>query len=148
MKPTDFLASIRQMIKYHESMLKDICEDYQLSLIEANIISFLYNNPGKDTAGDIVELRMLSKGNVSKAVEELIQKSLLSRTPDTADRRKIHLALRPEARPITDRIKKMKQEYDREIFQGLSEEEIRQFYALSQRIKENAQEAMKRREKK
>ena len=42
----------------------------------------------------------------------------------------------------------MKQEYDREIFQGLSEEEIRQFYALSQRIKENAQEAMKRREKK
>ena len=42
-------------------MLKEICGAYHLTMIEANIISFLYNNPGKDTAGDIVELRMLSR---------------------------------------------------------------------------------------
>ena len=41
--------------------------------MEADIISFLKNNPGKDTAADIVELRMLSKGAVSKTVEALIQ---------------------------------------------------------------------------
>ena len=71
-------------------MLKDICNNYQLTIIEATIISFLYNNPGKDTAADIVELRMLSKGNVSQAVESLIQKSLLKREQDKEDRRKIH----------------------------------------------------------
>ena len=62
---TDFLMYFRRIIKLHESMLKEICETYQLTMIEANIISFLYNNPGRDTARDIVELRMLSKGNVS-----------------------------------------------------------------------------------
>ena len=31
-------------------------------LVEAQVVSFLHNNPTKDTAGDIVELRMLSKG--------------------------------------------------------------------------------------
>lgn len=71
---SNFLVNIRRIIKLHETMLKQICQDYHLSLIEATIISFLYNNPGKDTAADIVELRMLSKGNVSQAVESLIQK--------------------------------------------------------------------------
>ena len=79
---TDFLMYFRRIIKLHESMLKEICETYQLTMIEANIISFLYNNPGRDTARDIVELRMLSKGNVSQAVESLIQKGMLKRIPD------------------------------------------------------------------
>lgn len=66
MQTTDFLTMIRRIIKLHEGMLKEVCEHYQLALIEANIISFLYNNPGRDTAGDIVELRMLAKGNVPR----------------------------------------------------------------------------------
>lgn len=71
-RPTDFLTNIRRIIKLHESMLKGICETYRLSLIEATIISFLYNNPGKDTAADIVELRMLSKGNGGKLDAEIL----------------------------------------------------------------------------
>ena len=106
-RPTDFLTNIRRIIKLHESMLKGICETYRLSLIEATIISFLYNNPGKDTAADIVELRMLSKGNVSQAVESLMQKSLLQRRQDTEDRRKIHLSLTQAAQPITASLKEL-----------------------------------------
>ena len=74
---TGLLLCIRKTVKLYESMLKPVCDHYRLTLIEADIISFLQNNPGKDTAGDIVGLRMLSKGNVSQAVESLIQKSLL-----------------------------------------------------------------------
>lgn len=69
---TDFLTSIRRIIKLHESLLKEVCEQYQFSLDEANVIGFLHNNPGKDTAGDIVGLRMMAKGNVSQATESLI----------------------------------------------------------------------------
>ena len=43
----------------------------RLTITEGKVISFLYNNPGKDTAADITELRMLSKGNVSQAVESI-----------------------------------------------------------------------------
>ena len=86
------LANIRRIVKLYDSMLKPVCERYTLALIEATIISFLYNNPGRDTAADIVEYRMLSKGNVSQAVESLIQKGLLQRCQDTRDRRRIHLS--------------------------------------------------------
>lgn len=99
-RPTDFMTNTRRIIKLYESMLRTICEQYQLTLIEATILSFLYNNPGIDTAADIAELRMLSKGNVSLAVESLIQKGLLKREQDGADRRRIHLHPTPAAAPI------------------------------------------------
>ena len=63
MNITDLLVLMQRIGKMHEQMLKELCRQYDLSLIEAKIIAFLHNNPTKDTAGDIVELRMLSKGN-------------------------------------------------------------------------------------
>ena len=146
-RPTDFLTNIRRIIKLHESMLKGICETYRLSLIEATIISFLYNTPGKDTAADIVELRMLSKGNVSQAVESLMQKSLLQRRQDTEDRRKIHLSLTQAAQPITASLKELFQQFHEELFFGLSKEELELFDRVNEQIIVNTQNAIARREK-
>ena len=97
---SDFLISTRRMIKLHENMLREIGQAYDLSLTEAIIISFLHNNPGRDTAADIVELRMLQKSNVSLAVETLYQRGYLERNKDAADRRKIHLRLTDQADPV------------------------------------------------
>ena len=135
MQTTDFLTMIRRIIKLHEGMLKEVCEHYQLALIEANIISFLYNNP-----------RMLAKGNVSQAVESLIQKGLLERRPDKQDRRKIHLFLLPAAQPITREIETLKEKFHREIFLGIPRQEQELFARVSEQMMLNAQEAMKRRE--
>lgn len=123
MNSTHFLVQFRQLNKLYECMLKEICRRHKLTLIETTIISFLYNNPGRDTAADIVELRMLSKGNVSQAVELLIQKSLLKRIPDENDRRRIHLELLPDAIPITNEIDTIKETFRTELFHGFSKEE-------------------------
>lgn len=144
---TEFLMNLRCIIKLHETMLKEICGQYQLQLIEAKIISFLRNNPGRDTAADIVELRMLSKGNVSQAVESLIQKSLLQREQDQNDRRKVHLSLTCWAQPIVDSMEILWQEFEKELFAGISEEEKELFRQISNRIEENTRNAMARREK-
>lgn len=143
---TNFLTNFRWTIKLYDTMLKEICGAYHLTMIEANIISFLYNNPGKDTAGDIVELRMLSKGNVSTAVEALIQKHLIEREQDKTDRRRIHLYLLPAAEPITNRISEIREQFSEEILFGFSEEERKQFEVLNDRLWENTRNAMKRRE--
>ncbi len=145
-RTTDFLMNFRRIIKLHESMLKEICETYHLTFIEANIISFLYNNPGLDTARDIVELRMLSKGNVSQAVESLIQKGLLMRTPDQEDRRIIHLALLESTVPITRTMERQKSLFQEEIFTGFTDSEKELYHQLNTRIMENTKSAMKRRE--
>lgn len=98
---TEWLMSFRYIIKGQDALIKEICDSFKLTRIEGTIIVFLYNNPGKNTAGDIVELRMLSKGNVSQAVESLIQKSFLARKQDAEDRRKIHLSLLGRSMPVS-----------------------------------------------
>ncbi len=148
MSTTDYLMNIRRVIKLHESMLKQVCLKYELSLLEANIVSFLYNNPGKDTAADIVELRMLSKGNVSQGVELLVKKGFLLRYQDKEDRRKVHLKLSQKAKPVTDAVELKKQQFHEELFSGFTEEDKKLLEELSQRVMENTKEALKRREKK
>ena len=143
MRQTNILLSnIRRIIKLYDSLLKPVCDRHGLVPIEATIISFLFNNPGRDTAADIVELRMLAKSNVSQAVESLIQKSLLQRRQDMADRRKIHLSLTAEARPITEDIEAVREAFRRQIFRGFTEEEQRQFVLFNDRIAENTKSAM------
>lgn len=144
---TDLLIALRRIVKLHDSMLKDVCEEYNLTLIEGKIISFLYNNPEKDTAADIVELRMLSKGNVSQAVESLIQKSLIRRSQDKNDRRKIHLYLTEKAEPVTSSIVLMRKEFNKEVFFGISQEELDLFHKINDKINDNIRKAMTRREK-
>lgn len=145
---TDFLTNNMRMYKLHDLMLKEICGQYGLTLIEANVIKFLYNNPEKDTAADIVELRMLSKGNVSQAVESLMQKGFLVRKTDTEDRRRIHLSLLQTAKPITDEIEKQQKQFGEELLTGISEEELVLYERINDRIRSNTQNAMKRREAK
>lgn len=70
--------SLEKSLKIDEDLMKSVCEMYDLTLIEAKILVFLKNNPSCDTAADIVEYRMLSKGNVSQAVDSLIRKRVFA----------------------------------------------------------------------
>ena len=142
---TDFLMHIRLTMKLQEQMLKNICEKWRLTITEGKVITFLYNNPGKDTAADITELRMLSKGNVSQAVESLIQKGLLTRSADQNDRRKIHLSLLSPAKEITNAIHVMQKNLYGQIFNGLSEEDLKIYERINQKIMENTTNAIKER---
>ena len=141
-RKAEILTNIRQIMRLHDKMLKSICGQYQMNITETAVISFLYNNPGKDTAADIVELRMLSKGAVSQAVESLIQKKLLEREQDTKDRRRIHLSLTPAANPITQEIEKAQKGFRDKVFQGFTEEERELFNEFHLRIQENTKQAL------
>ena len=142
---TDFLTHIRLTMKLQEQMLKKICEKWQLTITEGKVIAFLYNNPQKDTAADITELRMLSKGNVSQAVENLIQKGFLKSTVDEMDRRKIHLSLLSEADDITKSISSMQKQLYHQIFNGLSEEDLKFYGQINEQIMKNTKHAIKER---
>lgn len=138
MNITDLLVLMQRIGKIHERMLKDICQKYDMSLIESKIIAFLHNNPTRDTAGDIVELRMLSKGNVSQAIEMLNQKGLLSKMTDPVDRRKTHLSLLPACMEITKAIDLAQSEYYNNLFEGFSSEELQILTSLNERLASNA----------
>ena len=139
---TELFMGIRSLFRLYDKMLKKVCTEHNLTVIETDVISFLQNNPEKDTAADIVELRMLSKGNVSQAVESLIQRSLLRREQDAADRRRIHLFLTPAAEPIIQSMERLWARFEDEIFAGLSRDERAIFERVNDRISANTRQAM------
>ncbi len=146
-KSTELFMGMRSLFRLYDKMLKKVCTKYDLTIAEADIISFLQNNPEKDTAGDIVELRRLSKGAVSKAVESLIQKSLLERTEDAKDRRKIHLALKPQAGPVMESINEVREDFVDTVLDGFTKEELKLYSLFFDRLFENIKKAMERNEK-
>ena len=141
-KTTELFMTIRSLFRLYDKMLKEVCTEHDLTVAEADVVSFLQNNPGKDTAADIVELRGLSKGAVSKAVECLIQKTLLERVPDLEDRRKIHLKIMPEAGPVTESINEVKEEFVGTILEGFTKEELEMQSQFLDRLFENTKRAI------
>ena len=131
------LVNFRRVIRLYDTMLKPVCQRWGLAPLEAPIVSFLYNNPGRDTAADIVEYRMLSKGNVSTAVESLMRKGLLQRRQDQGDRRRIHLSLTPRAKPITQEVEAVREAFRRQLFRGFTQQEQELFAQFQQRLAEN-----------
>ena len=127
----------RRIQKLYDLHMDDIRKSFSLSRIEITIVSFLHNNPGLDTAGDIVEYRMLSKGNVSQSVEALIQKGYLERLPDSEDRRRIHLLLTDQAAEIVRQIDEVKAGVYRTLTEGLSPSEVAHYAALTEKITKN-----------
>ena len=148
LRATEFLRFMRFITKSHEECIQTICKEYQLTMMEATIITFLRNNPGVDTAADITELRMLSKGQVSQAVESLVQKGLVARQPDSSDRRRIHLMLCEKSIPVTDSIDAIQREYLAGVFDGFSEEELECFTGFNERIMANVRRLSAKNERK
>ena len=146
-RSTELFIGLRSLFRLYDKMLKRVCTEHDLTLVEADIISFLQNTPEKDTAADIVELRMLSKGAVSKGVEALIQKSLLERIPDTEDRRRIHLKLRSQAGPVTESIDEVREEFLETILEGFTKEELETYNRFFKRLFKNTKNAMEGRDK-
>lgn len=93
----DYLLTGRSLKRAYNKFLSKTSNVYGLSGMETNVLLFLYNNPGYDTASDIVELRSFPKSNVSKAVESLSARGYLESIMDKEDRRIFHLRIRPAA---------------------------------------------------
>ena len=145
-RTTELFIGLRSLFRLYDKLLKKVCTEHNLTVIEADIISLLQNHPGKDTAADIVELRMLSKGAVSKGVDSLIQKSLLERIPDTEDRRKIHLRLMPQAGPVTETVNEVRDEFLDTVLNGFTKEELEMQTRFLQKLFDNTKKAMEGRD--
>lgn len=138
------ISDVRKIIKLYNQMLDAVCQSNQLSKTEVAVINFLQHNPQKDTAADIVETHLIGKSQVSVAVELLIQKGLLERTPDTTDRRRIHLSLLPAAKPVTEAIHTVQCQFEEVILNGFLGEERQLYEEFSNRLLQNVEAALNR----
>ena len=123
----------------YEECINAACAKHQLMKTEMDILLFLHNNPGYDTATDVVRLRHLSKSHVSKSIQSLKERGFLTTFHKGSNRRTIHLKLCTTADDaIADGLKAQNQ-FAEILVAGFTAEEKNQFLKYLCRIADNLQ---------
>lgn len=133
----ELVNGLRVITRFYDTQRRAVCRRLGISQMEFDILVFLHNNPGRDTARDIVALRGLPKSNVSQAVEVLMSKGMLARRQDAEDRRRVHLSLTEEADRLMPELLKAQQTFWEQAFRDFSAEDAACFAALYGRIVNN-----------
>ena len=143
----DYFTHARTLELLYHKLQSPVLERYQMTQIELDVLLFLANHPGLDTAKDIVEIRRLTKSHVSVAVEGLSKKGYLLRVHRPDNRKLIHLSLLPEAAPVVADGQAKRRAVFQTLGQGFSAQERAQLDALLLRVTENARQEYIRLEK-
>ena len=144
---SEWLGKMYVMDQYRQECIAPACKEYHLTGTEMTVLLFLYNNPEKNTATDIIKFSRMAKANISKAVEHLIRRDLLVRARDSQDRRVVHLCLTETTLCMMPDLLGAAEQYLRGIFAGFSPEEMHAFSEFNTRMAANAESRLQKNEK-
>ena len=133
----NFLARTSLFRRYYGACFQDLLRKFDLTQLEADILLFLRNNPGFNTARDIVELRGFSKSNVSTSLEALRLRQFLTVRPDPDSRRVHRIFLREEKRDVVEVLARRQTETLDRLTEGFSREDLERMQQFLDRMEEN-----------
>lgn len=133
----DYFETMLRARKGYSRVMDPICQQWDLTRNELDVILFLYNNPGYDRASDVAVRRGMAKSHVSLSVNTLEAKGLLCRRPDPADRRTVHLELLGDARDIAEQGRQAQSIFFGKIYDGLTMDEITIWSRVAEKVSSN-----------
>ena len=106
---------------------------FKVSIPEWRVIAILGRFPGL-SAVEVAERTMLDKVAVSRAVTKLIKKGRIDREFADADKRRSILNLSAEGRKLHDEIAELALNFESDLLEGLSPDELKQLNSLMERL--------------
>ena len=129
------------ILELYAKHIDPVCEKHNLNRIEMSILLFLSKHPQLNRAADIVKYKGFSKSYVSLSVKTLSERGLIEGRKMEGDRKNIFLSLLPLSEEIVQEGLEAQKDFCTVIYEGLSEEEIRQFFSYAQKIGTNVKKA-------
>ena len=123
--------------KLLEEQIAELRQKYDMKKAELEILYFLSKCGSHNTSKDIHYQLMMNKGHISQAVDSLCKRHYIIATTDQKDRRYIHYQLSDSAQQIVEEMAKKRLEMDQRIVEGISEENLEIFRAVSEKIRKN-----------
>lgn len=134
-----FLDEHKTITRYYEMKVSGVCEKYQLRQLEYDILMFIYNNPAYNTAADIVRIRKSTKSHVSTSLKVLEDRGFIERRIDKDNKKHVTIHLLQLANEVIEDGIWAQKEFAQDMFDGLSEKEIRSFMNVFQKVYDNAE---------
>ena len=145
MKPS---SALQKFLPYQMSITSNavsgrIAMEYRtrfgLSVPEWRVMAVL-GDSGEQTQRDLTRRTLMDKVAVNRACKVLEERGYAARTPNESDGRSHLLDLTDEGRAIHDQVMPLAVEMERRIFDGFSEEELGQFRALLEKLRDQVEE--------
>lgn len=120
LNPWEHQSAIKTL---YSKCVEDVCIKHGITRMELDILLFLANNPCFDTATDIVEVRYLSKSQVSSSVKTLKERGYIRREYTENNKKTAHLRICEAAGAVVADGQRAQERFAAILLQGLSEEE-------------------------
>ena len=124
MTASQFYVMARRLEDAYAAQMRSLCKETGVAQTAMDILLFLHNNPGYDTARDICTYRHLKPSIVSFHVDNLVQQGYLERQDIPEDRRKCRLVCTDKAAPVIRRGRAVQETFSRQLTEGLTPEEL------------------------
>ena len=138
-------AYSRRFADAYAAAMRPLAQETGLPQGAVDILLFLANNPGLDTARDVCACRGLKPGIVSLNVENLTAGGYITRQSVPGDRRKCRLVCTPKAEPIVSRGRALQEAFFARMTEGVPHGDLeaclRCFAAFDQNLTRIAAEA-------
>ena len=136
-QPIDFMRMIQQIRRRYAESLRPLERRWMLTGNEIDVLLFLANNPGDDTARDAVEMRGLSKSHVCKSVDALTKRGWLAGEQDKRDRRCVHLRLLPPAVQAVEECRLAQRAFLGTLYGGVTDDELETMERVLHKLEHN-----------
>ena len=117
-------TAARRFQAAYAAVMAPLSRELDMAPSALDILLYLANNPGRDTARDICAYRHLKPGIVSLHVERLVAEGYLTRSPVPGDRRKCRLLCTEKAWPVIRRGREYQADFTARLTAGLTPEEL------------------------
>ena len=129
----------KTITRYYEMKVSGVCEKYQLRQMENNLLMFIYTKHAYNTHADILRIRKTTKSPVSTSLKVLKDRGFIERRVDKDNKKHVTLHLLQLANEVIEDGIWAQKEFAQDMFEGLSEEEIKVFMSVFQKVYDNAE---------
>ena len=129
--------------KIYDQALAPVCKKYQLTRMELDILLFLANNPGYDTAKDIIERRRLTKSHVSMSLKDLERRDLVQKEYYPGNQKTAHLKLSSASIQMVAEGQQAQKKFFQTVFRDFNPEDVSRMEDYFERMRKNMQNALK-----
>ena len=133
----------KTITSYYELLSGEVCDRYELTQMEYDILMFLHNNPQHNTAADIVKIRKSTKSHVSTSLKNLENKGLVERIQSKDNKKHIEIVLLDKAEVIVKAGINAQKQFAQNVLKGLTEEEKYMCINVFDKICNNAEEYLR-----
>ena len=120
-----------------QNTFDNIKKKYDLKKVDIEVLLYLSTSKEQHTPTDIHSRMKINRGHISQSIDRLIKKGYLIAAPDADDRRSMHYSVSEKADSLICEIKSQKQDLEKRIFEGITEEEVTIYKNITYKIISN-----------